>query len=98
MFQESRNDMWQYRRNPSIQKPLEEIGHISEDGIPYLRPEIQLLFKGGGAAYREKDTCDLVSLLRAHSLTEKAWLIDALQTEFPGGHEWIRIIQNRDYA
>jgi hypothetical protein len=38
-------DEWWYRRDRSIRMPLGEIGHVSASGIPYLRPEIVLLYK-----------------------------------------------------
>lgn len=64
MFQESLQDRWLYRRNTSIQKPIEEIGLVTDDGIPYLRPEIQLLFKGGGSSHGiKKNIDDLMAVL-----------------------------------
>jgi hypothetical protein len=48
MFQESDEDLWLYRRNTKIKRPIDDIGPVNDDGVPFLKPEIQLLFKGGG--------------------------------------------------
>ncbi|MBU1701802.1 MAG: GNAT family N-acetyltransferase [Candidatus Eisenbacteria bacterium] len=98
LFQESKNEMWQYRRIPSIQRSVAEIGLISDDGLPYLRPEIQLLYKGGGTSYRKKDLQDLIALLPVISPAEKSWLVDSIRIEFPEGHDWIEIIENENYT
>lgn len=92
MFQNSRDGQWIYRRNEAIQRKIDDIGFITRDGIPYLRPEIQLLYKGGGSLYRETDLDDLKSILPVLSDDSKQWLISALQTEFPDGHDWIDIL------
>lgn len=94
MFQESEGTRWLYRRNQSVCRAIAEIGKVSADGIPYLRPAVQLLFKGGGSSYRDKDVQDLKSVLPTLSLEEKQWLLESLRTEFPGGHDWIRMLES----
>lgn len=92
MFQESDGGDWVYRRNRAIRRPVEDIGLVDDDGIPYLKPELQLLFKGGGTSLRKTDLADLESVLPRLDARARVWLLDSLRTEFPGGHDWIEII------
>ena len=45
-------DTWICRRDTSIRRPYREVFEVSKDGIPYLKPEICLLFKS--KAVRDK--------------------------------------------
>jgi len=93
MFQESDGGDWVYRRNRAIRRPIEDIGLVDADGTPFLKPELQLLFKGGGTSYRKTDLADLESVLPHLDARSRAWLLDSLRTEFPGGHDWLEIIR-----
>lgn len=98
IFEESIADRWIYRRNPVIQRGIEEIIFTTNDGIPYLRPEIQLLYNGGGSSFRmEKNLDDLRSVLPLLSDVDIEWLVDSLRTSFPKGHEWINMLENRRF-
>jgi N-acetylglutamate synthase-like GNAT family acetyltransferase len=92
MFHDSIDDLWFYRRNRQITRKIEEIGFVSDDGIPYLRPEIQLLYKGGGISFRPHDFKDLELVLPLLPRQSKEWLKNALRIEFPKGHDWIDYI------
>lgn len=50
-----------YPRLRSIRGPIADLGLETYDGIPYLRPELQLLYKSGTG--REKDSDDLARVL-----------------------------------
>ncbi|WP_026690490.1 nucleotidyltransferase domain-containing protein [Alteribacter aurantiacus] len=80
---------WLYKRKKTITRPIEEIGLQTAEGVPYLRPEIQLLYKGGSSHIREKDVFDLETLLPIMSKREINWLKDSLNDQFPEGHDWI---------
>ncbi|WHY03083.1 hypothetical protein [Neobacillus sp. DY30] len=84
---------WIYRREKSVKKPVNEIIVRTNDGIPYLRSEIQLLYKGGSSKVREKDFHDLQTMLPILTSQEKAWLSQSLQQQFPEGHLWISYLQ-----
>jgi hypothetical protein len=77
---------WICRRDSSIRRPYSEVLELSVDGIPYLRPEICLLFKA--KATRDKDRADFDVVLPQMSPDQRAWLHNALQRVHPG-HEWI---------
>jgi hypothetical protein len=85
---------WVYRRKPSIRRPLDSIGRIDPTGLPYLAPEVQLLFKAKfcSAAKNEADVSRVLLRLDHAGL---AWLAQALAAEFPGGHEWLGRIHSR---
>lgn len=65
---------WIYKRNNTIRKPIEDIGLESFSGIPFLKPEIQLLYKGGSSVIREKDVLDLENIIPKLSASNRDWL------------------------
>lgn len=73
---------------------LKDIGLESSSGVPYLRPEIQLLYKGGSSVIREKDVIDLKNVLPKLSDTNRDWLKDSLNIQYQNGHQWIEIINS----
>lgn len=79
-------DVWICRRDSSIRRPYPEVIRRTDDGLPYLAPEIVLLFKARWS--RPKDEGDMngvLPLLDAHS---RGWLRAALEQVNPG-HAWI---------
>jgi hypothetical protein len=50
-------------RNGTIRSKLTNIGLKTSAGVPYVRPEIQLVYKGGSSLIREKDVFDLKNVL-----------------------------------
>ncbi|MED4732003.1 hypothetical protein P9597_28510 [Aneurinibacillus migulanus] len=92
MFIDSVNDNWVYRREKSIKQPKSSIYIRTSEGIPYLKPEIQLLYKAGSSKVREKDFKDFQTMLPLLSPEEKKWLKLSLKKQFPEGHNWIRYL------
>ncbi|TQR27888.1 hypothetical protein C7Y47_22705 [Lysinibacillus sphaericus] len=89
MLVETEQQSWIYRREKSIRRRLEEIFLRTDDEIPYLRPEIQLLYKGGSSKVREKDFKDLQIMLPCLLPKQRDWLKMALKRQFPTGHSWL---------
>ncbi|MFD1739625.1 nucleotidyltransferase domain-containing protein [Bacillus salitolerans] len=89
MILDTEGDEWEYKRKNTIRKPIKDIGLCSPTGIPYLRPEIQLLYKGGSSVLRGKDTVDLENVLPLLANSELRWLKDSLAEQFPTGHQWM---------
>jgi hypothetical protein len=88
MLLDTLGDRWVYRRVPSIGGPTEGLGLKTSGGVPYLSPEIQLLFK----AKREpmpKDDHDFGVACPLLSGSQQRWLRSALEVQFPAGHAWI---------
>ena len=76
---------WMFRRDPGITRPAKLVGGRSTDGMPFLRPEIVLLYKSRDAA-----PDDHADFERATSLMDpesRAWLREALRRHVPG-HRW----------
>jgi len=71
---------------PSIRLPYPEVFDVSADEIPYLRPEVCLLFKA--KAVRDKDRADFEAALPRMSAAQRNWLHTALRTVHPD-HDWI---------
>jgi hypothetical protein len=92
MLLDSVDDDWVYRRENSINQPKSSIYLRTSDGIPYLKPEIQLLYKAGSSKIREKDFKDFKTILPFLSTQEKNWLKHSLQKQFSKGHTWIEYL------
>lgn len=86
MLAESSNEEWIYRRNPAIRMPLKRMGFHSLWGLPYLAPEIVLLFKS--KHLQAHDRIDFNVALPAMSADSRAWLRAALERSSPD-HEWL---------
>jgi hypothetical protein len=77
---------WICRRDDRVRLPYERIGVAAE--IPYLRPEINLLYKAKWSAL-EKNKSDFALALPRLSDEAKAWLDGGLALIHPE-HEWRR--------
>jgi hypothetical protein len=77
---------WVFRRDPRIRRPLAEAIMFSQDAIPYLAPEIVLLFKAKSP--KEKDEADLALTLPTFTLERIEWLRNALEIVHTK-HKWM---------
>jgi hypothetical protein len=82
-------DTWICRRDPAIRRPYREVIERTGEGIPYLAPEIALLFKA--KAPRPKDEADLAAALPRLTGDRRAWLASALARVHPG-HSWLDLL------
>jgi len=76
MLAEDDGDRWIFRRDTRITVLIKELGKYSNDGIPYLAPEIQLLYKSKEP--REKDEADFAQILPFMDESALKWLTNAL--------------------
>ncbi|MFD6297226.1 nucleotidyltransferase domain-containing protein [Streptomyces sp. NPDC060235] len=79
-------DTWICRRDEKIRLPYSDIIHHTQDGIPYLAPELVLLFKAKHA--RSKDQSDFDASLPYMSPAQRGTLAELLDRIHPG-HPWI---------
>lgn len=86
MLDESEDDEWVSRKDPTLRRPLRELGARSADGIPYVRPEVQLFYKAG--QLRPKDEQDFTEILPSLSEAQRAWLADAIKRVY-GHRSWL---------
>jgi hypothetical protein len=82
-------DIWICRRDDTIRWPFRQIVCQSQDGIPYLAPQIVLLFKAKHG--QPKDEADFAGTLPLLAPQARDWLRRALQRVHPG-HAWIGML------
>ncbi len=86
MFARARGGDWVYRRQMEITRPLGETRLRTPDGLPFLAPEIQLLYKS--KAPRPKDETDFAMIHSLLDTQRKRWLVHALTRTHPD-HPWL---------
>ncbi|MGN6330478.1 MAG: nucleotidyltransferase domain-containing protein [Motilibacteraceae bacterium] len=79
-------DSWICRRDPAIRRPYADLVQRDRGGVPYLAPEVVLLFKARHA--RGKDEDDLAAVLPLLSPAQRSWLATSLRQVHPG-HAWL---------
>lgn len=85
MLDRADGDEWVCRRDPRIRLPLTALT-FEKDGVPYLKPEVQLFYKARGK--RPKDEVDFAVAAPLLSSAQRSWLRDALTLVHPG-HPWL---------
>jgi hypothetical protein len=85
MLDESHDQEWVSRRDPRVRRPIDTLGLISADGIPYLAPEVRLFYKAKEP--RPKDEADLGAALPTLTDHQRHWLVHAI-TQAYGPHPW----------
>ena len=77
---------WVCRRDERIRLPYDQVIARTDDGIPYGRPEVVLLYKAKHS--REKDESDFEAALPHLTGTARARLVEWLGLVHPG-HAWL---------
>jgi len=86
MLAETHGERWLFRRLPAISRSVATLGDTTPEGIPYLAPEIQLLYKAKGL--RPQDAADLMQTLPVLHRERRSWLRDSLTQVHPH-HPWL---------
>lgn len=89
LLNESSGEEWRFRRNLKIVRPLSMIGLRSENGIPFLSPEVVLLYKAKNPT--NNDQADLNNVRKVLDGKRRQWLKQAIQACHPG-HPWINLL------
>lgn len=91
MLNEGDDEHWIYRRNADIKRARSEAELRNSEGIPYLAPEVALLYK----AHRQRDK-DILDFDLAHprlNTEQRDWLIQALESMYPDNtHVWLDVL------
>jgi hypothetical protein len=87
----SEGDTWICRRDASLRMSYGELIEWSDDGIPYGRPEVILLYKAKHA-HRERDERDFAELLPLLETAGRRWLAESLELVHPG-HPWLEVFR-----
>jgi hypothetical protein len=85
LLNEERDGNWVFRRNEAVKRPLEEIGD-ERNGVPFLRPEIVLLYKSSERS--PKNDFDFAAVLPRLSREARLWLRAALERYDGRHHPW----------
>jgi hypothetical protein len=78
-------DVWICRRDDRIRRPYVDLIQHDATGLPFMAPEVVLLFKA--KASRDKDTTDFTGTLPLLDAGQRQWLVDALALVHPD-HPW----------
>ncbi|USK56031.1 hypothetical protein LIS82_05865 [Cytobacillus solani] len=89
LLNETKDNDWKFRRDLRISSPLDSVWSYSETGIPYLNPEIVLLYKAKNT--REKDNQDFMTVKDYLDNEKKQWLRYALELHEPE-HKWLQFL------
>jgi Aminoglycoside-2''-adenylyltransferase len=81
-LEEARDDRWVYREDERVSLPLERLGRTTEEGIPYLSPEIVLFYMLVRPTPKAK--ADFLAARPKLSQESRAWLRRALELAHPG--------------
>lgn len=89
MLDELVDDRWIFRRDPRIDRPLATAFRRTAEGIAYLSPEIQLLYKA--RATRTQDQADFDRVVPRLDSEARTWLHGALARMDPD-HPWLSVL------
>ncbi len=77
-----------FRRDKSIRLPLEQVILQSDSGIPYLAPEIVLLYKSNNTE-DEGNQHDFEVCFPELAKNQQQWLMDNLRKLYAGRNKWL---------
>jgi Aminoglycoside-2''-adenylyltransferase len=89
LFNDDDGDDWLFRRDHRIRRPLRQLGSTTPSGIPYLRPEVVLLYKA--KQRRPSDQADLRVALPHLPPADREWLANAIEVVHPD-HPWPALV------
>lgn len=85
MLDDEADGLWVYRRLPTVRRARSEVISRNAAGLPYLAPEVQLLYKAKWL--RPKDQADFDAVVPRLSEQARAWLRSTLAVAEPS-HSW----------
>lgn len=86
LLDESTGGVWRFRRMMEIARPLSKMGHISSTGLPYLAPEIVVLYKAKEP--NELDERDFRAVRPLLGDEAREWLRISMEAVHPE-HPWL---------
>lgn len=90
LLNEGDQDTWRFRRNPEVSCAWSVFILHTDDGIPFLAPEVALLYKGTDSKdlVVPKNRTDFESVLPVLDEQRRDWLRDVLKRHW-SGHPWL---------
>jgi Aminoglycoside-2''-adenylyltransferase len=86
LLNETLGAKWVFRRDVRITRPLSQVRRLTRSRVPFLAPEIVLLYKAKDP--KPKDRADFEAVRPRLRSTHRRWLREALETAYPS-HPWI---------
>lgn len=90
LFNERSDNKFIYYWDSQITRELSK-AIMKEGSIPYLAPELSLLYKSTNSNI-DKNIVDFENTIKKLDSERKQWLNDALITAYPQGHSWINLL------
>lgn len=90
LIEERRGGRWAYRRDARVGAHWKDIGRVTADGLSYIRPDIQLLYKSKEP--RPQDESDFITVLPHLDVAQRGFLAGALWLIDPE-HRWLQRLQ-----
>ncbi len=95
LLNEKHGSEWRFRKNLEIKRPIAFIGQRSKQGIPFLSPEVVLLYKANQP--RGIDKADFEHVVPLLPKETASWLEQAIGACYPQ-HPWIARLQESHQA
>ncbi|WLR42351.1 hypothetical protein LC087_16830 [Bacillus carboniphilus] len=89
LLNETKGDEWRYRRNLNISYPLTSVIQFTKTGVPFLCPEVVLLYKMKNT--RKKDHWDFMEVEEYLDDEKKSWLKQAIRS-CDLDHKWLPLL------
>jgi hypothetical protein len=86
LLNESSGENWVFRRHPAVTLARSSLGRLTPSRLPYLTPEVVLLYKAGHPL--PVDEADFAEVGQALGPGQRRWLAHALGVCCPG-HHWL---------
>ncbi len=87
LLEDDEDGDWVFRREPSVRMPLPALGRVTADGIPYVAPEVALLYKANHLEI-DRNAADFDAGAAALDAAARGWLHDAISAVY-AGHPWL---------
>jgi Aminoglycoside-2''-adenylyltransferase len=81
-LEEARDERWLYRDDERVSLPLGQVGQMTDDGLPFLSPEIALFYMLSGPTPKAK--ADFLAARPRLSAESRSWLRLSLEIAHPG--------------
>ena len=89
MLNERDGDLWRFRRNLAVARPVAACVLVSSIGLPYLAPEVGLLYKA--KAPRPKDQADFDQTIDLLDAEPRVWLKRSVALWYPES-PWLALL------
>jgi len=89
MLDDCEAEQWVFRRDRRIRRALDTVVRHDREGLPYLAPEVQLLYKASHT--RREDDLDFEDVSAHLDEAARRWLSAALSQLDPQ-HRWVRAL------